>query len=98
MVWDKRREPHRVPWYHGGIIWPDQTEAADRPFRAHSRPAGSCRRLSCKRESADDPLEEPPSERVGGLYHRDTFGLEGIIDDTAGIIWAVLVTHCNLAI
>ena len=32
------------------------------------------------------------------LYYRDTSGLEGIIDDTAGIIWAILVTYCKLAI
>ena len=98
MGCDAQRASGRVPRYHGGIIWPDQAEAADRPFRTHSRPAGSCRSLAHTRESADDPLEEPPSERVGGLCHRDTSGLEGIIDDTLGIIWAILVTYCKLAI
>ncbi len=72
-----------MPRYHGGIIWPGQSEGAERPLRRASRPAGSRKSLACKRESADRPLEQSPS---GGAASPPTVippGPKGITNDTA---------------
>ncbi len=72
-----------MPRYHGGIIWPGQSEGAERLLRSASHQGGSRKGFAYQRESTEDPPEKPPSEGTGEPCQRDTAWPKGITNDTA---------------